>query len=337
MVFRIATFGCWNNKRNLISDTKIAFEEVTRLIRQNNEFRSYNELVILGDNYYPNKIQINDKKIVHYDENEVNHGFCSINQIKIQKKYLIMGNHDLDDTLSYVNKDGNIKSDCQLLRYQMNLFKNKINVVFPFGSKIQEIDGIIFNFIFIDTTVYSYKDTQTTCTDVILGENYNTIKRRQNEFIVTQIQNNDANNIIIFGHEPLISVKKGKDEYKKNLMSELLNLIYDTNTTKKISYICADVHLYQSCKIRKLNSAIEIDQIVCGTGGAELDLMPETAIRPIIFPNINGTDYNIQINNFAKIHGYVELELTNSGLSHTFIPIPQTGGRNVRRYWINYQ
>jgi hypothetical protein len=118
-------------------------------------------------------------------------------------------------------------------------------------------------------------------------------------------------------------------------MSELLNLIYDTNTTKKISYICADVHLYQSCKIRKLYSAIEIDQIVCGTGGAELDLMPETAIRPIIFPNINDTTYNMQINNFAKNHGYVELELTNSGLSHTFIPIPQTGGRNSRRYWIN--
>lgn len=346
MVYRIATFGCWNNKR-VLTNEKIAFEKVTELIRYNNETKQYNELVILGDNYYPNKIKKGDKKVVIYDEDEVEHGFCTINQIKIPNKYLIMGNHDLDDTLIYTTKDDTSTpiEDCRLLDYQMKLSSNGLNVAFPFKYEIREINGIKYKYIFIDTTIYGYNANQTTCTDKIFKKDYNFIKDKQNKFILAQIQpnvtnvvNDDANHIIIFGHEPLISVKKGSDDYKKNMISELLNLIYGINTDKKISYVCADVHLYQSCKITKQGSGMEINQIVCGTGGAELDSMPETATPPIILSNINATGYNIRIDDFRTTFGYVELELTNTGLNHIFIPIDeeQVGGGGVRRYWINY-
>ena len=83
----IATFGCWNEGCQLDSGQ----QTVANLLRNNQH--KYNFMIILGDNYYGDKLKLNktpEYKVNIINENIMKQGFDCIQNINLPKK-LIMG------------------------------------------------------------------------------------------------------------------------------------------------------------------------------------------------------------------------------------------------------
>jgi hypothetical protein len=305
--YKIVTFGCWNEVPIKSEDKKekyiIPFEYVLKYIKTNEA--KYDELIVLGDNYYPKKIN----KIKIYNEIEMNTGFDALKTIT-KPKYVILGNHDVENTL---NRD-NTQNECSVLENQMK--RNKIKefeLMAPYKQRIIDVGKTKYNLLFIDTSVYD--EPEYPCYN-LLKTTKNTLREAQNKFIIEKL-NNEIDNVIFFGHEPLVSIKTKSEEKsfngireKTSIITELSKIIFDNIRTKKITYVCADVHMYQSSKITFGDK--EILQIVCGTGGAEKDYYCS-------FKHIyEESGYKLELLNYMDSYGFVELTLKESGLSFMY-------------------
>lgn len=173
--------------------------------------------------------------------------------------------------------------------------------------------------------------------NIITELDSNTIYNLQHNYIESILNNPEIRHIIFFGHEPLIYVKTKNDrtEIGKSNLRPLLDLIFEKNINKEITFVCADTHLYQYGKIFKDGDESKyITQIICGTGGAELDQYENT-----VFPysyNKNNYPYTYTVNNCITSYGFVEINLLEDNtINHNFIPISMSmiGGR---RYHIKY-
>ncbi len=327
--YKIATFGCWNNYK--FNNDKIPMETVTNYLKTVSS--EYSDLIILGDNYYPQdkkKIMIGTqqvKKIV-FNDKQFEDGFRMVESIPIPNKYLIMGNHDIEDT---------ILDNCKGLIKELEK-SDKFNIVFPFGSSnIITIGDTKYKYIFIDTSIYSLFTKGETCFDTVLKQSASEIMCKQNNFLKSELVDKSISEFLIFGHEPLISIKtktdeNGKMKHKQSLLNDyLLDILFSSN--KKIKYICADVHMYQNCIITD-NSGKEINQIVCGTGGADKDSYNNTIpIKKI------DEKYNIRVINSIESYGYVEIILGPNESTANYIKINEdlTINRYSKKYYINYQ
>ena len=325
---KIATFGCWNRK--VEEDGKIPMTLVTDNIKSKET--DYSDLVILGDNYYAKKtkIKVDGVKVttIDYKQEDLEYGFELVENINIPNKYLIMGNHDIEDTIG---------KNCIGLQSQVNK-TDKFNVMFPFNSKIIElVDGTKIKYIFIDTTIYSSKFSPS-CYDSVLQKNVSTIIQEQNEFIVNELNDDSIKFFLIFGHEPLYSIKTKFSEEKQKyrisdaVLIELSELILNNSLGKNISYICADVHMYQSGTVSN-NTGASVKQIVCGTGGADKDYF---VIDEKTFTKDNLT-YDINITKDS--YGYVELIIDNNGVTHNYINVLMDSTTKVynKKYYIQYK
>lgn len=87
--YKIVTFGCWNNKYN---KDFFYLKKVAEKIKRNEA--NYNLMVILGDNYYPNKIKLGDEKYEFVNKDEIKEGFDILKGINLDKRF-IFGNHDI--------------------------------------------------------------------------------------------------------------------------------------------------------------------------------------------------------------------------------------------------
>ncbi len=316
---KIAAFGCWNRKVN--ENGKIPMEYVIENIESKEQ--EFNHLVVLGDNYYgkKQKIEINgvQVKTVEHIQDDLEYGFNLIEKLKIPKKYLIMGNHDIEDTLD---------KECVGLQTQVNKV-SKFNIMFPFYSKIITLsNGTKIKYIFIDTTVYSIK-ANPSCYDKVLNKNSKKIIQEQNKFIVDELSDSSIKYFIFFAHEPLYSLKT-KIFVEDNLphlvddvLDDLAGIILSNSQGKNVFYVCADVHMYQSGTVTdKFNNSVK--QIVCGTGGGEKDSF---VLDDKIF-NKNNFTYSVDITKDS--YGYVEIVINSREVKHSYINVYPDG--QVKRY-----
>ena len=140
---KICTFGCWNNPNNLNGKNPYFYEILEYLTKY-----ECDEIIVLGDNYYPNKpCQKKDKKdkkdkkaTIDWNEH-ISFFYDSITRlININKPiHMIMGNHDIED----------FKENNELLLTQLNI--PEIHTLFPFNY-IEKGNNIL---LFIDTTIYN--------------------------------------------------------------------------------------------------------------------------------------------------------------------------------------
>lgn len=340
--YKLATFGCWNfirNKELLLkklddNNENIPFVNVINLLKKNQE--EYKDLIILGDNYYPDKeklfIHNVEIKNIKYNDKEMNFGFTKLNEIEIANKFLIMGNHDVEKVIE--NSD-----QCIILNKQLNI--KKYNIQFPYKShNVRLANGIDYKYIFIDTTIYDIKDGDT-CYERTLGIAPSILILEQQKFIIKELSEGPKN-IIFFGHEPLLSIKTKIDmkeddiNTKKTDIKLLIDLIFDNIGDKIITYICADVHMYQSCEIKREDKTIK--QIICGTGGAERDFFCLASM--VNTYEINGHNYILTILDFDNSYGYVEIELGEI-LTHKLIKVKEVKKEKKEKvrikYFINYK
>lgn len=171
-----------------------------------------------------------------------------------------------------------------------------------FDKEVITHNGIQTLLLYIDTSIYEIKSEENCYknkyfTETIDKSKENTIDELinlQNTFIRDTIQNTECKNVLIFGHEPIITYKSKIDEQKrKDKSAIILNLaqklfeIKAESPNKNFFYICADNHLHQKSTIKYQNN--ETYQYVFGTGGTDLDFAPTNA-------NLKLKDeYNIEI------------------------------------------
>lgn len=395
---RIAAFGCWNNRynkldKNLKDDSTVYLNLVMESLKYYE--KNYQDLIILGDNYYPVKDKKKDKckeegekkeestltkyfnifgggegdkskgdkskeskgdkpkepkiKANTFVKDDIDYGFNKLMNINIENKYLIMGNHDIEDFIG-----------CEGLKYQLNL--QNINVMFPFKSKdvVVNVNGFnyVYKYIFIDTSLFNIKDTDD---DKIMPcfidsgfkydveyKNSKEILIAQSKFLSDELNKDGIHHFLIFGHEPIFSlktkVKDGKLSDKTSCLNNLADIIFDNMKQPNITYICADVHMFQTGKITNptniKNVHKYIKQIVVGTGGAELDDCIECdnkqseieAGSQIYKYHIKATNrsfgfLDIILDGSIKIkYDYYKLGEQHDDLSAFKKPVTQTGG-----------
>lgn len=333
--FKIAVFGCWNEGCRENSGQ----QSVSNLIKSNES--KYEFMVILGDNYYAQKKTIINNKELKFkikltNINELKNGFSCLENINLEKK-LIMGNHDIEDSLD---------KGCSVLKSQLKL--PWYDVKFPFGFDMYYLYGNEQNtynktvlFIYLDTTLYSSDiNDNNSCYKPVLNKNINTLKQEQNAFIASTlklIENKIYNisDVVFFGHEPLLTFKQNKETKMTLIITDLLEILFEEKnkyTDTRFHWICADYHVYQnSIVFNKSEPKLNITQWIFGTGGGKLDKLVNDTDLDIgnyelkILPNIvfdskgsNVSDKFNDINGLDRF-GYGEITFDLCTVTHKFI------------------
>ena len=319
---RFIHFGCWNNSGcdvesfhtdKDVKSTDTALTRVMKEIKKNiassrikPEFMS-----IAGDNYYPiiKKDPITKEKNKILDEHDLLSGFDCLP--KGLKKYLLIGNHDLEKLSNKVEAP----SACQILDMQKELEEEPTNnfemddLKSPFIMNTKLSDSTIV--IMLDTSMYSNEDKNLKkvehCYQRLFeihgfaNPNKDTIKnvrelqKKRTEAFVDTLTASRVKNIIVVGHHPMVCFKtdevkdksKSKDKSKPPViitetlvMNELNNLYFNSiysklKKNKRINYfyLCADLHQYQVGDIHISTTTDEfmVKQFVAGTGGSQLE------------------------------------------------------------------
>jgi len=311
---RFIHFGCWNNSgcdstAGAVQSSDTALTRVMKQIKKNITSSQFQPefMSIAGDNYYPiiKKDKVTKVKTKLLDEDDLLSGFECLP--KDLKKYLLLGNHDLE---ALSNAKSNPPSACQILDMQKELEAEPTNnfemddLKSPFILNTKLTDSTIV--IMIDTSMYSNEDKSLKKVEACYqrlfdlhgldNPNKDTIKnvrelqeKRVETFIET-LSADRLKNIIVIGHHPMVCFKT--EEVKDNgtgtksritetlVMNELNNLYFNSiysklKTNKRINYfyLCADLHQYQEGDIHMTNPTDEVlvKQYVAGTGGSALE------------------------------------------------------------------
>ena len=364
----LAFFGCWGDKGNKTSQCN----PVTNHIKDTD----YSAVIIAGDNYYVDKRKVNGDKYKYFNVEEVENIF---NCLPIDKPiYMLTGNHEYDvlkKKKSIFNgkdfNDENQFDECAVLKEELNQVGRRqlqpaTQIYFDtikFNNHMIK-NGVLF--LFIDSTMYEYNPTDSLkCYDVLLGEdssNLLELRQRQQEILhrVVQMTTDEYKSIVMCAHHPLIIFRKKTKKEKITrepikFNKPLLDLVRVLGTgTDKITYLCADFHVYQHCLITL--PELIIDHHVVGTGGTELDELltvdeiqtteiPEQespAQEPEIGEHIQALDteksmvlldgINVQLLGGIVSDGLLEVTIDDSDVECNFISLSSpNGGRKSRR------
>ena len=169
-------------------------------------------------------------------------------------------------------------------------------------------------------------------------KNANQLLCEQNRFIIEELNDSNIKKFLIFGHEPLITLKSKilvDQEIRKDnsiLNENLLKILFDSD--RDIIYVCADVHMYQN-GIIKNSDGKTIQQIVCGTDGGDKDYYCLSSKYHKLGFN---DSYDFELVNFIDGYGYVEIVLTSEGINHQYIKVHKdlSVDRYSKKYYINY-
>lgn len=266
-----AHFGCWNEYNNILIIEKV----LKQIIRENISFLS-----IGGDNYY-------QSDNIFFDRDIIKLGFNLLpNNIT---KYIIFGNHDIEDYES--------------LKYQIKL--NKPDIIFYNGPIFKKLDELII--IYIDTSIYKFEPDEEIPKSYKLlsfSNNIKTVKdfiKKQETIIREYLNYFKYKKIIFIGHHPIFGAKFKKNKDKIYLLKNLRNFIFSFNHPD-IIYIGSHIHNYQKGVVTFNNK--NILQYITGTGGAFLDEIP-------IENNFNEDNTTYSIINKSKNHGYILISNIN--------------------------
>jgi hypothetical protein len=341
-------FGCWNNGKCSADETNglsLTMRKLKSYIEENKketETETQTEkknaiefITIAGDNYYPPKRSSGTKLFI--DENFTSGFECLPKDIK---KYLIFGNHDIDDII--IDESGN-EIKCKILDEQIKIAEenNSIEIFNDVLSLIKSKTLIIM----LDTNLYNRKKTNIPINETCYSKLFNGFVNKsnmtiqnliyyQNCFIKEIINLNlkDINNIIFIGHHPIYSIKNKKDTkdvFKQPNFIDFLKSISDLLIDKKIYYLCADTHIYQK-GIVNIMPGLNIEQYVVGTGGADQDKLFSTD-NTIIEDGVT-----VYTKSEEKVdYGFLEIDINDGGLSFKFISANRmSGGGGIKRFKI---
>ena len=194
--------------------------------------------------------------------------------------------------------------------------------------------------IMFDTTIYTFnnndynKKISDTCYQYLFNnftdktKTISDLLKYQEKQIKVAIEkyNRDINNIIFIGHHPIATNvrKETKDddgkiigyENKVDYSYKLITFFNSINkllSNKTIYYLCADTHFYQQSEIQ-IGEQLQINQYIVGTGGADLDQLPEKDTSFILKNIITTKDginviYDIDIRNQKKTFGFLTVDI----------------------------
>lgn len=282
-------FGCWNEYGCNLINSKTPLSKVMRLLNNYIQNHKIKFIDIAGDNNYPEYLtsKSNSKKL---NANKFFSGYdCLPKNIK---KYIIFGNHDIEDKM--------IIDDLNL-----NLIKTKINLSTNPFNKDNNCNSLDLQYlytaldpsykIFSDVIYKIYHKTMIIMIDTTILTNLKNLsslecytkifknfpinqKLSQENLIKYQldcvrniiIKYPDIKNYIFIGHHPIFFCKKSNHSafitITKDKIINFFIQITDILKDKYIYYLCADSHYYQS-SIININNLI-INQYIVGTGGA---------------------------------------------------------------------
>lgn len=194
-----------------------------------------------------------------------------------------------------------------------------------------------------ETIKSRYKvDRYTHCYKKVINPNSNTNPNSNNleynidffERLVTEqnnsvhkiIRGTDAENIIIIGHHPIashsISYTKDEPDQRNNKFEKnpkILDLFLQNS--KKYYYLCADTHLYQHGCIKY--RGMDIEQHICGTGGAKKDESPNQSeyARHSFSHNIGNSQHEVvyKVNYSETVNGYLYVDCNNDTPTFEFV------------------
>lgn len=285
-------FGCWNKG---LCDMEKLDNGISKTMKKLHTY-DVDFIIISGDNYYPDKTKENGVSVRMLVDNNFTSGFECLP--KNPKKYMLYGNHDIEDIIN-INGTGKM---CTSITKQIQ-FNNTNNYEFFYDVIFKEIDNITI--IMIDTTLYDSDETlekENTCYKYIFPNVNGKLKdliAHQN-IVIKNILLNTKNKIIIFaGHHPIISIKNKNGNNKTDYLPKLKHMFLQMNEllkNKNVFYLCADTHYYQQSQI--FIKDIIVNQYIVGTGGADQDDIP--SINSIKYDDIT---YNIinQIQDYGFI------------------------------------
>jgi hypothetical protein len=303
---RFIHFGCWNHSGcDAGSDvdvkpTDTALTRVMKQIKKNITSSKFQPefMIIAGDNYYPiiKKDKVTKVKTKLLDEDDLLSGFECLP--KGLKKYLLLGNHDLEKLSNRApapSASASAPSACQILDMQKELEAEPTNnfemddLKSPFIMNTKLSDSTII--IMLDTSMYSNEDKSLKkvehCYQRLFelhgldNPNGDTIKnvrelqKKRVEAFVDTLDEGRLKNIIVIGHHPLVCFKTDevkdtvtgvKTKETETLVMNELNHIYFNSIYSKLKknkrinyfYLCADLHQYQEGDIHMANSTDEV-------------------------------------------------------------------------------
>lgn len=285
--------GCWNNgychtnkdKTNDLYKTVESIKTLLTILDRENIVKPQ-KLFIAGDNYYPDKIKVeNDKKEKFTNIENLNSGFDCIKSININK-YILFGNHDYEKTNLKNNDDITKEKECHNLMTQLEYNKNEMEFFDFYSYCLPHIYKNKTLIVMIDSTMYDiekndealdcYKELYTNYDNDNMLEFIKNQQTQRANNLIDYYKDKNVKNIIFMAHHPIFGFKMKKDKLKNELydgLIELEMLFYDTfQQTNQINYyhFCADIHQFQVSTIT-INNDFVIKQYIVGTGGAEKD------------------------------------------------------------------
>jgi hypothetical protein len=310
-------FGCWNYNKcdsdNLAVPVQKEDTNITRVIKTLKKYVETSRpspefLTVAGDNYYfvKNKKEGIEEEKKTFSPEFLLSGFkCLPKDIK---KYVLIGNHDLENIENPV-KD----PDCSILELQKG-FASDVgnNMVLDSGRKgpimHDELDESTI-VIMLDTTMYEtseksikkvmkcyqrmFEMNEMDVPENIVLEKIKVMRENQKQRLdeyISSLNAESIKNIIVVGHHPLFDLKTKKDDNgkiktKEEVMPLLNELYYESiytplqavNSGIKYFYLCADLHQYQTGTVTIIGESkpsLVIHQYIVGTGGTELEKKP---------------------------------------------------------------
>ena len=269
----LAFFGCWGYLGKGSGHEKVF--SILENIRAS-------EIVVLGDNYYSEKIKITDKdgnkkKIKKNNYDHLNQLFSHLNDLKPERDiHLLMGNHELQE--GGIKLISNRNPDYPLFNTEYELsqrYKFNTDIGTSYIPEMQcylvKVDTNLFDSKY-NNSIYRYEPEQSK--ESLLS-------------LLDGLEYKENHKVFVCGHVPIVTwrKKKGDSKFLSELdtpdINSLCELIQTISHDKKyeasdIFYMCADTHYFQTMKL-DIDGVGEILQITNGGGGTELDEIPTDA------------------------------------------------------------
>jgi glycerol-3-phosphate cytidylyltransferase-like family protein len=354
---RFLMFGCWNKNECIMGSNANPLSRNMTYVKEFIRMNPTEFVLVAGDNYYPDKPEKNkdkdkdktkdkEKKEKTKDKNKtkkintrnLHSGFDCLRQLDTEVN-VILGNHDLETRKSHQDKiiidetrEENL-DECYIIKEEIKEHGGNIKLATHMHRRLNHT-----LIIMLDTTLYLPDNHKyETCYEHMV-RNMDVLKTNQQHHIKKWIEeaNRDPNikNIIFVGHHPIVTYKQ-KEEMVIEILPGLIDFLQHIEIkSKKIFYLCADVHFFQHSTI-ELHSPIEynthtIEQIVVGTGGTTLDPIRSLSQGEMPTEKISSGLY---FTHHESVEEYGFLEVIENGreLTFSFRQLPFVGGKKTNK------